>query len=133
MTDAQIHSDDATEAARLAQEKIEVARHAQITEIVDGAIKPIREEQARVRVVLEEANGKMQKAVENLASKQDIKEIKEFMNNVDLTFKVIRSTGKYSKTFILTIASVIVAFAVITGGLKALLAAIATWAIGKPI
>ena len=94
MTDAQIHSDDATEAARLAQEKIEVARHAQITEIVDGAIKPIREEQARVRVVLEEANGKMQKAVENLASKQDIKEIKEFMNNVDLTFKVIRGTGK---------------------------------------
>lgn len=133
MTDAQIHSEDAVEAARKAQDAVEKSRHTQITEIVESAVKPIREEQGRVRVVLEEANGKMQRAVENLASKQDIKDIKEFMNNVDLTFKVIRGTGKYSKTIILTLASIIVAFAVITGGLKALLASIATWALGKPI
>lgn len=127
-----VKSAEAVEAVAKAQEAVEASRHNQITEIVEGAVKPLREEQARVREVLESSQTKMQNTIDTLATKEDIREIKTFMENVDLTFKVIRGTGRWGKTAILTIAGLFIAFGIITGGIKGFIAAIAGWAIGKP-
>lgn len=121
-TDAK--STEAIHAAADAAAAVERSRHAQITEIVEGAVKPIQEEQIRVRKVLEESQEQGKAIIATLASKEDIKDIKEFMKNVDLTFTVIRTSGKWGKTAILTVATIFVAIGIITGGLKAVIVTI---------
>lgn len=124
MTDAQKHEDNAIEAAALAREAADKAHRAQISEIVEEAIKPISKR-------LTDQDEKIAK----LATKEDIdtkfQKISDFVDGFNLTVKVGGIVGKYGLKTITIVVTLIIAFGIISGGFKAALAGIAGWAISK--
>ncbi len=133
-----VKSAEAIEAARKAAEANEESRASQIAEAVEIGVKPIREELekqnkdfAEHREDVRKNRIEVQEKFETLATKDDIKEIQTFMGNVDLTFKVIRGTSTWGWKIIIGAGVLITAILAITGGLKAILAAIAGWALTK--
>lgn len=129
MTDNHRRSSDVdpAEAARAAQQAVEVAR----TEQIEAALRPIHERLDQQDEAAAKRQIEVDAKIDKLATSDDIKEIKEFMKGVDLTFTVIRTSGKWGKTIILTVATIFVALTVITGGFKTIVGAIASWALTK--
>lgn len=127
-------SDDAVRAAGEHAQKVEEARQEQIKKVSDK-VEEVRlttiEWQQRHEIADTEHREKMMEEVGKLATKKDMAEILDFMGKVDITFAIIRGTGRYGKSIIFTLAALIVAITVITGGFKAAIASVATWALAK--
>lgn len=124
-------SQNAIDAAAEAARANEVSRQEQIDSALAKYAESEKKKWEEHLASTEAHRADVLKTIAGLATKKDIEEIKEFMHNVDLTFTVIRTSGKWGKTIILTLATIIVGVGVITGGLKAAIAGIAGWAISK--
>lgn len=120
-------SDKAVSAAQEAAAAIEKARQEQASQVAQAVAEATQktEEWQKKHEESEAAHrDTIIKRMDTLATKDDIKDIKKFMGDVDLTFTVIRTSGRWGKTIILTLAGIMVAIGIITGGLKALLLAL---------
>ena len=124
-------AEQAVEAAKGAAEAVEVSRQEQADSLALTIAQELREWRIQHELSEEDHRKDMKKAIANLATKDDIKAIKEFIKTVDFTFKIIRGGGRWGKTVILTTASLIAAAMVITVGFKAFIAAIGGWAVNK--
>lgn len=65
-----------------------------------------------------------------LATKQDVAPVIDFYNKLVLSAQITAGAGKWGSRAILAVAAILVALAVISGSLKAVIIGIAHWAMG---
>lgn len=69
--------------------------------------------------------------MDKLATRDDMKEVLEIWKNVQLTGRILSGGGKWAWRTILVVAGIIGAVGIITGGLKAVIAGVVSWATFK--
>ena len=70
------------------------------------------------------------KMIPKFATKKDVAPVIELYDTLSLSAKITTKTGRFLQWVILTIAGLIIAFGIVTGGLKGFLAGVAAWATG---
>ena len=93
-----------------------------IAQLLKG--QPTKEDFVKFQATIEEGT-------KLLATKQDMAELLTVWNNIKIGAGFVSGGGKWAYRFILLLAALFGAWAVVTGGLKAMAIAISHWALSR--